>query len=253
MHTTHAPDAEKNHVARAIADGMALIAYPDSRFGRDFSQFIPGFDGADLAALATMSLPACRAARRVFITPDNAVAPLRRMLIEAGADLIVPSYGLYRGFLHVPASAVPPDALPYCGWLDAIEAFGTALTLDELSALATIDLIITGSSAITMQGLRFGMGDFYLDIEWAILRMLGLVDERTPVIAVVHDTEVAARSFAPAPSNVCANTIVTPTRIISILEEYAAKRPATLDRSIVPHALEAMPFVQAFTARFPAS
>src|SRR5579859_5466790 len=177
-------------VAAEIAERTAGVALPDSRFGRDFTQFIPSFEGADEAAHALMALNECRGAKRVFVTPDNAVAAVRQALLEREVNLVVPSYGLHRGFLEVLANQIPQGLLPHAGWLDAIEHFGRSLTLDSLSAAGPVDLIVTGASAVTAMGLRFGMGDFYLDIEWTILRTLDVITDETPIIAIVHDAQI---------------------------------------------------------------
>lgn len=109
-----------------------------------------------------------------------------------------------------------------------------------------VDLIVTGASAVTTGGLRFGMGDFYLDIEWAMLRALGAAGSATPVIAVVHDAQVVDLDLAPDASNICADLIITPTRA---MRAPARTRPATLDWSIVPEALARTPTLEAFRHR----
>lgn len=224
-------------VAAEIVERTSRVAHADSRFGRDFSQFIPCFDGAEIAARNVVELPECRAAKRVFITPDNAVAPVRQLLIQGGVDLVVPSYGLHRGFLEVNPVVMPASAVPHSGWLDSIEHYGRSLTLDELAAGGAMDLVIAGAFAVTLQGLRFGMGDFYLDIEWAILRSLGVVTDQTLVIAVVHDAQTTAEDFEPLPTNVTADLIVTPSRTIRTARLAGRGRPSTLDWSIVPPSL----------------
>jgi 5-formyltetrahydrofolate cyclo-ligase len=235
-------------VAAEIAERMSKVALPDSRFGRDFTQFIPGFEGAEEAARSVLGTAECQGAKRVFVTPDNAVAAVRQELIQRDVDLVVPSYGLHRGFLEVKASAIPRGLLPHAGWLDAIEHFGRSLTFDELNALGPIDLIVTGASAITLKGLRFGMGDFYLDIEWMILRALGVITDGTPVIAVVHDTQVTDLPLQALPSNVTANVIVTSA---CIFRPWGRTRPRALDWSIVPDALLQTATLQEFRLRFP--
>jgi 5-formyltetrahydrofolate cyclo-ligase len=226
---------------------MSKVALPDSRFGRDFTQFIPSFEGADEAARSVIAARECQSVKRVLVTPDNAVAAVRQHLLERGVDLVVPSYGLHRGFLEVKASEIPKHLLPHAGWLDAIEHFGRSATLQSLAAAGPINLIVTGASAITLTGLRFGMGDFYLDIEWAILRAFDLIADETPVIAVVHDTQLTNLPFQAARSNVTADVIVTPTRIF---RPPGRTRPVGLDWSIVPGPLQQNAALQEFRRRF---
>jgi len=233
-------------VAAEIAERTSKVALPDSRFGRDFTQFIPSFERADVAARSVIATPECHGAKRVFVTPDNAVQAVRQRLIQRDVDLVVPSYGLHRGFLEVNAGDVPRYLLRHAGWLDAIEHFGKSLTLDSLSAAGPIDLIVTGASAITLRGLRFGMGDLYLDIEWAILRALDVISDETPVVAVVHDTQVTNLPLHAVSSNVIADVIVTP---VCIFRPQGHTRPRSLDWSIVPDALLETATLQEFRRR----
>jgi 5-formyltetrahydrofolate cyclo-ligase len=233
-------------VAAEIAERTSKVALPDSRFGRDFTQFIPSFERADEVACGVIATPECQGAKRVFVTPDNAVAAVRQRLIQRNVDLVVPSYGLYRGFLEIKAREIPRGSLRHAGWLDAIEHFGRSLSLDGLSAAGPIDLIVTGASAITLKGLRFGMGDFYLDIEWMILRALDVIRDETPVIAVVHDTQTTDLPLQAVPSNVIADLIVTPFCMIRPLGHM---RPRAMDWSIVPDALLQTATLQEFRRR----
>ena len=236
-------------VAAEIAERTACVAHADSRFGRDFTQFIPGFDGAPEAARGVVALSECWMAKRAFVTPDNAVAGVRQRLLQRGVDLVVPSYGLHRGLLEVRAASLPESALPHAGWLDCVEHYGVSLPLDELAGGGAIDVIVTGASAVTVRGLRFGMGDVYLDIEWGILRALGLVDDDTPVIACVHDTQISELPFDAQPGNVTADIIVTPSQTIRADARGGRVRPAALDWSIVPPSLMRTTILQEFRQR----
>ena len=234
----------KVELAAAIARRTAAVAAPDSRFGRDFTQFIPSFEGAQQAAERAMATPECCAARLAFVTPDNAVAEVRRLFLQRGVDIIAPSYGLRRGFVRMAAKDVPASAAPFAGWLDALEHFGRSLSLQELKGVGAIDVVVTGAAAITETGLRFGMGDFYLDIEWAILSRLGLVEARTPVVAVVHDVQITDEDLPPAAPTVAADVIATPSRL---LRPPPRPRPGDLDWSIAPEALKRTATLQDFS------
>ena len=39
-------------------------------------------------------------------------------------------------------------------------------------------------------GLRIGKGKGYADLEYAMLRTMGAIDENTPVVTSVHDSQV---------------------------------------------------------------
>ncbi len=221
-------------IAAEIARTVSSAAYPDSRFGRDFSKFIPRFEGSQIAAATLMQTPECQHARYVFVTPDNALTAVRHMLLRRGVDIVVPSYGLHRGFLCVDASSLPSGAAPYAAWLDGVEHFGRHVSLEELRTRGRLDLLVTGASAISSDGARFGMGHEYLDVEWLLLRAAGVVDEQTPVAALVHDLQITHEPVAIRASDLIADIIVTST---SIIRTQRRPRPSTIDWSLVSEQL----------------
>lgn len=225
-------------IARDVSGKMRAVAVPDSHFHLDFSQFIPGFSGSAAAAERLASTALYRDARRVFATPDNGLLPLRQMLLESGKDLVVPSYGLHCGFILIEASAVPVGQAVFASWLDGLQHFGRRVSLQELRHHGQIDLILTGASAVTTDGLRFGMGAGYLDVEWGVFAEAALVVPEVPVVAVVHDLQVVEERAAPVATDVLANYIVTPTRILVC---PLSARPVALNWSIVSPDLAASP------------
>lgn len=225
-------------VAVDISRRMRAIAEPDSRFHLDFSQFIPGFPGSAEAARKLMAESLRRHAHWIFATPDNGLLTLRQLLLESGKDLVVPSYGLHRGFMLIEARRIPKHHAVFASWLDGLEYYGRPASLKELRARGPFDLMLTGASAVTSDGLRFGMGAHYLDVEWGVFAEVGMVTQETSIAAVVHDDQVAegrASLFGP---HVRVNHIVTPTRWLVC---PPSRRPAGLDWALVSADLAASP------------
>ena len=229
---------ELEQIARDISLRMRDVAVPDSHFHLDFSQFIPGFAGSVAAAARFAVHPVYRSARQIFATPDNGLLPLRQMLLEEGRDLVLPSYGLHRGFILIEADKIPTDHAVFASWLDGMDYFGRTVSLEELRMRGQFDLILTGASAITSGGLRFGMGARYLDVEWGVFAAAGLVTPDAQVVALVHDIQVVSASAPCLATDVLANYIVTPTRLLTC---PPSTRPSTLDWSIVSPDLAASP------------
>lgn len=221
---------EREQIAAAISREMRAVAEPDSHFHLDFSQFIPGFVGSAAAAARLADFACYREAKQVFVTPDNGLLPLRRRLLEEGRDIVLPSYGLHRGFILIEAAAVPPGQALFASWLDGVDHFGRPVSLAELKARGPFDLIVAGASAVTLAGLRFGMGAHYLDVEWGIFAETGLAGADTTVAALVHDLQVVDADLPIRPTDVLADRIVTPTRTLNV---PVAARPAGLDWSLV--------------------
>lgn len=209
----------------AIRERMRGVALPDSRFDLDLDRFIPGFAGVEAATRRVVERPEYRAARTLFVTPDNSMQPLRQQALAAGKTLIVPSYGLRRGFLKV---ALAPDEAAlalYASWGDGIEHFGVPVAVEALSTLGPIDLVLAGAAAVTINGLRFGMGHRYLDVEWNMFRAAGLVGDGTPVWTIVHEQQVLEQAVAGDVDEILVDAIFTPERVIATPQ---GRRPAQL-------------------------
>lgn len=234
---TSAPGAARRR--HELWDDLRGVARPDSRFHLRFSAFIPDFEGSDEATRRlleglSIGLDAPTAGGHpphVMVTPDNSLIGLRQQLIERGCSLVVPSYNLARGFRHIPPGLVAPALARYAAWLDGLEHFGREVTLSDLAALGRFDVVVTGSSAVALSGVRFGRGHGYFDLEWRLFAELGLVDERTPVATVVHDLQVLERPLMASPDDVPVDLIATPTRVLQVSRPPV--RPRRVDWSLI--------------------
>ena len=107
-------------------------------------------------------------------------------------------------------------------------------------ALPPVDLIVTGSVAVTESGARVGKGEGYSDLEYALLRETGLVDDGTPVATTVHERQVIAEAVAVGSHDVPIDVIVTPERTIRTETAYDA--PTGVDPAMLSQEqIEAIP------------
>jgi 5-formyltetrahydrofolate cyclo-ligase len=144
-------------------------------------------------------------------------------MIEAGKPFVMSTYGIYRGFLYLDPATVPEGAALYASWLDGMEHFGVPITLEEIARKGRFDYLVTGASAVSVNGVRFGKGHGFFDLEWGMFTDLGLVDDDTPVHAVVHDVQLVEEQLQPSETDILVDTIFTPTRTHVV--ERRAKRP----------------------------
>ncbi len=222
--------SNKVHLATEISATFALHARHDSRFGRDFSRFIPGFDGSERAAQRLSEESAYRGSRYIFVTPDNALQPFRHRALLDGKTMVMPSYGLHRGFLLLEAEAVPSGHELFASWLDGVDQFAREVSLAALRDRGPFDLVVAGTSAVTTRGQRFGMGHHYLDVEWGMFAQLHLVRTNTSVAVLVHDTQLCTAPLQPSVTDVLADLVVTPTRTLHVAD---VERPTALDWTLV--------------------
>jgi 5-formyltetrahydrofolate cyclo-ligase len=206
-----------------IWDSLKAVARPDTRFHLSFSEFIPDFDGVEQATDRIAALDVFKESRLAFVTPDNSMTELRRRLIAAGKPFVMSTYNMQRGFLYMPSGIVPPEAAPFAAWLDGMEHFARPINLAELTEIGRFDFLATGASAVTRDGIRFGKGHTYFDLEWGMFTDLGLVDEKTPVAAVVHDVQIVEEQLSPSETDIQVDYIASPSRLATV--ERASRRP----------------------------
>lgn len=199
------------------------VAKPDTRFHMNFGEVIPDFEGSEQATERITEMPEYKSCKYAFITPDNCLVDLRRRLIEAGIPFVMSTYGIYRGFLYIEPGMVPKGDELYAAWLDGMEHFARPISLAEIAQRGRFDFMVTGASAVSLDGVRFGKGHGFFDLEWGMFTDLGIVDEQTPVVAIVHDVQVVEDKLHPSATDILVDHIATPSRLIDVARR--AKRP----------------------------
>ena len=199
---------------RIVWSRLARVARPDSRFDLDFSSFIPDFEGSDRCTDELCRLDEYRAAKVVVVAPDNNLEDFRRRALADRKRLVVCTYALARGFVLLDGARVAAANRTLASTLDGMERFGRPLSLGDLRSIGTADLLVTGAAAVSREGVHFGKGHGYLDIEWGLLSEIGSVDEDTPVIVSVHNCQVVDERVPHAPYDVTVDVIVTPIETI---------------------------------------
>lgn len=215
--------SKSNIIRQQIWTRLKDVAKPDTRFDKNFAEVIPDFEGSEIATDHIMGMKALQDADFLFITPDNCLVDLRRRLIEEGKTFFMSTYGIYRGFLMIEPGMVPKGHELYAAWLDGMEHFGRPVTLEEIAKRGRIDFLVTGASAVSVDGVRFGKGHGFFDLEWGMFTDLGLVDEHTPVVATVHDCQVVHETLHPSSTDILVDYIATPGGLHTV--ERRAKRP----------------------------
>lgn len=215
--------ATSRMVRQRIWEKLAPVARPDTRFHFNFAEFIPDFEGSEAAAERVMALPAFRQSQLAFITPDNSLVALRRRMLEAGRAFVVSTYNILRGFMLMEPGRIPKGQEGFAAWLDGIEHFGRPVSLEEITRMGRFDFMATGASAVSTDGIRFGKGHGYFDLEWGMFTDLGLADDATPVAAAVHDVQVVEDKLPASETDIVVDLIATPSRMITI--ERHGRRP----------------------------
>ena len=203
------------------AAGVARFPYPPH--GR-----IPNFDGADRAADRLTETDAWQAATAIKANPDSPQLPVRRAALRAGKTIYmaVPRLSEEQPFLRLdPAEISDYEHTTTIG--GSVEV-GVPVYPEEME---TIDLIVSGSVAVSEAGTRIGKGEGYSDLEYAVLREFGLVDSGTPVATTVHEHQIVD-DLVPDAHDVPLSLVVTPERVVQT--ETPFDRPAGIDWDALP-------------------
>lgn len=246
---TTSQDHKSNIRAKVWAE-LRKVAHPDSRFHYDFASFIADFHGSKYAADKLMQLQSYATSTVVFITPDNCLEYLREETLKAGKKILMTTYGIRRGFWLLDPACIDSNMYLYAATLDGMEKMGTQVLLRDLEEMQLrVDLMVTGTGAINMEGVRFGKGHGYFDLEWGMLSTLNIVQQKTLTVAIVHDCQVLDEKLTPEVFDTVCDIVVTPTRVINIQN---ANKPVCgiIWEKLEPGMMEDIPPLQELKGKF---
>lgn len=204
-----------------IWEKLRKVARPDSRFSWDFAEFIADYEGSEKCAELFCRTDIYKNADILFVTPDNNLEALRERIIRDGKAMIITNYGISRGFFLLRPEWVPAGSEALASTLDGIQRFWQHRSLAQLAAeISKIPVLVSGASAITPSGIRFGKGHGYFDLEWAMLYTKGLVDTDSKIVAVGHDCQVVDVPVEVRPYDTAIDLIVTPTQLLETRNEF---------------------------------
>ena len=228
-----------------IWEELRKVARPDSRFSWKFSEFIADYEGSDLCAENLCATEIYRNSEVVFITPDNNLETFRERAIRDKKTILMTNYGIERGVFLIAPGSVPEGKEELASTLDGVQRYWKFITLREIAEkIKHIDMLVTGASAITPSGIRFGKVHGYFDLEWAMFYTKGVVDTDTPVFAVGHDCQVVDVDVEVRVYDTAIDYIVTPTRVIKTRNEFPKPTRGILWSLLAPGMREKIPPIQ---------
>lgn len=228
-----APYPDKDHARRAIwdalqAEGAARFPYPPH--GR-----IPNFAGAEQAAERLLDHPRLQGLRAIKANPDAPQRPLREGALRRGIVLYMPTPRLKAGFHRLDPSRIPEQSFKEAASLSKGGQWAEEVPLTELGT--DLDLVVTGSVAVTTNGRRCGKGHGFGDLEYALLRELG--HPPLPVATTVHPLQLVP-GFPADPFDLPVSVIATTEEAFVVPGPPPA--PTGIDWQALPDgALDEMP------------
>ncbi|NHN60730.1 5-formyltetrahydrofolate cyclo-ligase [Halorussus rarus] len=188
------------------AEGIARFPFPPH-------DRIPNVAGAEDAADRLAETDEWQAADAIKANPDAPQLPVRRRALREGKTvyMAVPRLRDEEPFYELDPGAIPAEEYDSAPTVSHVESYARQVAPEEV---APVDLVVSGSVAVTDDGARVGKGEGYSDLEYAVLRELELVDAETPVATTVHDAQVVDEAVAVEAHDVPMDLVVTPTRTI---------------------------------------
>lgn len=203
---------------------------------------IPNFEGADRAADRLAGTPEWDRAETIKANPDSPQRPVRRRALEAGKTVYVavPRLRDEKCFIRLDPAEI--DDYDRATTIKGAPELGEQVGPDAMDG---IDLIVSGSVAVSEEGARVGKGEGYSDLEFAILRELDRADDDTTVVTTVHERQVVEDDLRPDAHDVPIDLVVTPERVSRCDSPF--ERPEGIDWEAVPDGkIEAIPILQRF-------
>lgn len=187
--------------------------YNIARFPRPVYGRIPNFVGSDIAARRLSEQEEFKRANVIKVNPDAPQSIVRYLTLLSGKTLLMPTPRLKFGFLILDPAKIPRRAYSEASSIHGAFKYGETCGIDEIPS---VDLIVAGSVAVSKDGVRIGKGGGYSEIEYGILREIGAVDKKTPILTTVHDVQIV--DFVPREEfDLTVNAIITPTKIVRIV------------------------------------
>jgi len=212
----------REHIWRLLEE-RGVARFPKPVYGR-----IPNFAGSEKAASRILKLEEYKRSRVVKVSPDSPQKYIRYRCLLDGKILIMPTPRLKEGFLILDPSKISRKSYEHASTIRGAFLYGEKVLPEDLPR---IDFIVTGSVAVTKDGLRLGKGGGYSELEWAILMEYGKVEQSTPIATNVHDLQIV--EWLPKESyDITVDIIATPTKTIKV--EKRPKRPSGIIWDLLP-------------------
>lgn len=176
---------------------------------RPLYQQIPHFKGMDVCTTRLLETDIIKESKVVYCDLDKSLNTARLELLLAGKTILLPRF---RSTQHLLCKYEPREGATRSSILaDLKHERGRMMEIDES---LHIDVLLISSVAVSSTGKRLGRADLYTEMFPIMLRCLGLIDDTTKIITLVHDlqlVDIPLKVKATQP----ADCVITPTQTIT--------------------------------------
>jgi 5-formyltetrahydrofolate cyclo-ligase len=133
-----------------------------ARFPRPVYNRIPNFVGAEKAAIRIRELNEFIMADVLKVNPDAPQAYVRQIVVEEGKTLLMPTPRISAGFLRLDSKCIDKQMIRKAVSISGAFKIGQRI---PVSKLPTVDLVVAGSVAVSLEGLGRAKGTVRLNME----------------------------------------------------------------------------------------
>jgi 5-formyltetrahydrofolate cyclo-ligase len=211
-----------------------VAAFPRPVYGR-----IPNFIGSNVAAEKLNELGVWRKARIIKSNPDSPQKWVRERALRKNKTvyMAIPRLREEKCFLKINPKEI--SNINQASTIKGAFKYGTSVHPDEMEK---VDAIIVGSVAVNKKGAKIGKGGGFSDLEYAIGREFGIVDEDTPTISTVHPYQIVDYECPMEAHDAPLDYILTRDNIIVTNTTY--KKPKRIDWNILDEKINEIPILQ---------
>jgi 5-formyltetrahydrofolate cyclo-ligase len=209
------------------------------RFPRPIKGRIPNFENSEKAAKLLIETKEFKESGVVKVNPDYTQINVRKSVLDSGKTLIMPTPRLREGFLVLDSGKISSRDYRKASTIKHSFSFGEKIAPKDIPK---IDLIVCGSVAVTVEGIRIGKGGGYSDLEYAILAELEKIDESLPIATTIHELQII-KEAPTSEHDFTVDIISTPER--KIYTGGPRNRPGGIIWEILPEEkLEQIPILR---------
>jgi 5-formyltetrahydrofolate cyclo-ligase len=123
----------------------------------------------------------------------------------------MPTPRISKGFLLLNPKRIPSSLYPVASTISGAFRYGEYVEPEEIPE---VDLVVTGSTVVSIYGERLGKGEGYSELEYGILIEYGKLSPEVPIVTTVHDVQVINQHIPLEPWDFTVDYIYTPTKVL---------------------------------------
>jgi 5-formyltetrahydrofolate cyclo-ligase len=230
-------DAVRQDVWRAMdREGVSRFPGADGR--------IPNFAGAKAAAERLARHSAWQRADTIKANPDSPQTHARRLALAQGKTVVmaVPRLRDQHPFRLLDPRKLDELQIREAATIKGALRHGEVTDLDQVPEL---DLVLTGSVAVNLDGARMGKGGGFSDLEYGLLLESGKIDRHTVVATTVHPIQILREDLLMTGHDIPVNLVATPRAVIEVDGAYK-RPPGILWDHLQPPQIHEIPVLERF-------